>query len=251
MPEISPTKYLVTAGWDDVPHLTDKMKESMLRSAEPHLRDARSRGDPSLGSGSIYPIAFSEVSCKPLRDGIPAYWKKAYALDVGWKRTAAVWGAHNPDEDCIYIYTEHYRGQAIPLIHATAIKTRGAWIKGCVDPSARGRSQKDGETLMAAYRGAGLKLIPAINTVEAGIYEVWTRLITGRLKFYSTCQNLAVEYAMYRRDENGKIIKDLDHAMDAVRYLVMTWDKIASLMPPANALGNQNIHGPADNVAGM
>lgn len=222
--------YSIRVEWDDVPHLSEKAKAEMLAAYRPHERDARSKGLPILGSGVIYPVSWDEVSVKPF--AIPRYWRRAYALDVGWKRTAALWGAEDPADGTIYCYTEHYRGQAEPSVHAEAIKARGEWIKGAIDPAARGRSQKDGEQLIEVYRALGLKLTPAINEVEAGLYEVWQRLSAGRLKFFSTLQNLPKEYRLYRRDEKGKVIKVDDHLMDDVRYLVMTWDKIASIQAP-------------------
>ena len=36
------------AGWDDVPHLEERTKTELLESTPPHLRDARSKGIPSL-----------------------------------------------------------------------------------------------------------------------------------------------------------------------------------------------------------
>lgn len=219
MPQITQSKYLITAGWNDVPHLTEQAKSELLESTPPHLRKARSEGTPGLGSGAIYPIDLSEVTCKPF--AIPAYWPKLYALDVGWKRTAALWMAWDRSVDVIYIYTEHYRGQAEPSIHATAIKARGDWIPGVIDPAARGRSQVDGTQLIEAYRQLGLKLQPADNAVEAGIYAVWERLSTARLRIFDTCQNLMAEYRLYRRDEKGKIVKEFDHAIDCLRYGVM------------------------------
>ena len=38
-----------------------------------------------------------EIVCKPFE--IPRFWPRCYALDIGWNRTAAVWGAWNLDED--------------------------------------------------------------------------------------------------------------------------------------------------------
>jgi hypothetical protein len=219
MPQISPSKYLVSAGWNDVPHLTEQAKAELLESTPPHLRKARSEGIPGLGSGAIYPIDLSEVTCKPFQ--IPPYWPRLYALDVGWKRTAALWLAWDRNVDVIYAYTEHYRGQAEPSIHATAIKARGDWIPGVIDPAARGRSQVDGTQLIEAYRQLGLNLQPADNAVEAGIYAVWERLSTARLRIFDTCQNLMAEYRLYRRDEKGKIVKEFDHAIDCLRYGVM------------------------------
>jgi hypothetical protein len=237
MPEINPSRYLVTAGWNDVPHLDAKTKAELLAGTPPHLREARSEGKPSLGSGAIYPIAWSENEVRPF--AIPAYWPRAYALDVGWKRTAALWGAWDRTDDTIYCYAEHYRGQAEPSIHAEAIKARGVWIKGVIDPAARGRGQADGAQLLAMYRQLGLKVQEADNSVEAGLFEVWQRLSTGRLKFFSTLSNLRQEYNMYRRDERGRIVKEHDHLMDALRYLVMSGKAVASVQAPVVDLGVQ------------
>jgi len=206
MTQISKTKYLVSAGWDDAPHLDEETKADMLAATPPHLRDARSKGIPSLGSGAIYPIPETEIKCDPFQ--IPLYWPCAYALDVGWNKTAAVWGAWDRDSDIIYIWSEHYRGQAEPAIHAQAINSRGDWMTGVIDPASRGRSQKDGTALWDMYRDLGLDLQFAENRVEAGIYEVWQRLSTGRLKIFSNLQSTFAEFRLYRRDEKGKIVKE-------------------------------------------
>jgi len=229
VPEITPSKYLVTCGWQDVPHLDEKAQAELLDSTPPHLRDARSKGAPSLGSGAIYPIEESRIVCDPFQ--IPDYFPRGYALDVGWNRTACIWGAIDPDSDVMYLYSEHYMGQVEPPIHAQAIQSRGDWIRGAIDPAARGRSQKDGESLYDIYTGLGLDLIKADNRVEAGIYEVWQRMASGRLQVFSSLLNTLSEYRLYRRDEKGKIVKEHDHLMDAMRYLVMKFHEIAQTEP--------------------
>lgn len=238
--EITPSKYMVTATWDDAPHMDEKAKREMLASTPPYLRDARSKGIPSLAAGAIYPVELSEILVNPFQ--IPNYWPRAYGLDVGWNRTAGVWGALDRTVDCLYLYTEHYRGKAEPSIHAAAIRARGDWIPGAIDPGARGRGQKDGEQLLYNYRQLGLKLHPAINAVEAGLYDVWERLSTGRLKVFNTLQNWQAEYRLYRRDEDGDIVREFDHLMDATRYLVMMMKLIAICRP---ADGNGTIIGSA------
>lgn len=216
MPAVTESKYLVQCGWDDVPHITEKAKRDLLASCEPHLRDARSKGTPSLGAGAIYPIAVEDIRVDPFR--VPDHWPRGYGMDVGWNRTAVIWGALDREADVLYFTTEHYRGKAEPSVHATAIKARGEWIKGKIDPAANGRAQKDGEQLMATYRALGLHISNAENGVEAGINDMLERLSTGRLKVFSTCVNWFAEYKLYRRDENGKIVKKFDHLMDASRY---------------------------------
>jgi len=229
MPEISPSKYLVNAGWDDVPHLDEKTKAELLQATPPYLRDARTKGEPSLGAGAIYPVQLSEVLVDPFL--IPPYWPRCYALDVGWNRTAALWGALDRQHDCWYLFTEHYRGKALPSTHATAIKARGEWIPGLIDPASRGRSQEDGQQLLATYRNLGLQLTESANALEAGIYDVWLRLSTGRLKVFRTLMNWQAEYRLYRRDEKGNVVTEFDHLMDDTRYIVLSGSTVAIPQP--------------------
>lgn len=232
------SRAVIMAGWDDVPHLSEKDKAELLKSLPPHQRDARSKGIPSLGAGAIYPVPEEDIKVSPFI--LPEHWPRAYGMDVGWNRTAAVWGAHDRDAGVWYLYSEHYRGQAEPSIHTAAIKGRGSWIPGAIDPASRGRSQKDGENLLEVYQDQGLILRQADNAVEAGIHAVFELLSTGQLKVFSTMQNWFKEYRLYRRDENGKIVKENDHAMDGTRYLVMTGRDLAITKPQFNHINRTN-----------
>jgi hypothetical protein len=223
------SKWSIGITWDDVPHLSEVDKKELWASIPPHQRDARAKGIPALGSGVIYPVAEDSIVVEPFK--IPEWWPRAYALDVGWNRTAAVWGAWNRENDTVYLYDEYYVSEAPPQVHADAIKGRGAWIPGVIDPASRGRSQIDGRALMGEYQALGLDLMPANNEVEAGIFAVYRRLVSGRLKVFSSLANLRSERRLYRRDEKGKIVKERDHLMDAERYLVMSGMGRAAIAP--------------------
>jgi len=218
---------IVTATWDDAPHLSQEIKDELFATLPPHQRDARSKGVPSLGSGAIYPVLEKEYVISPIE--LPKHWAQGYGMDVGWNNTAACWGALDRDTDVLYIYSDYKEGQKEPAVHAAAIKARGAHLVGAIDPASTGRSQKDGEQLVSLYTRQGLNLILADNTVEAGIFEVYERLTTGRLKIFSTCTKLLEEIRLYRRDEKGKIVKQHDHIMDAMRYLVKTLQLVVTI----------------------
>lgn len=231
-------RYLVQAGWDHAPHLTEEKKDKLGKTLglKPHQLKARKYGIPSLGAGAIYPYDVEDIKVKPFR--IPKEWPRAYGLDVGWRRTAAIWGAWDRESDIVYLYSEHYIGGASPVEHSAAIKRRGEWIQGTIDPASQASSQKDGECLIDHYIGHGLKLIPADNSVDTGIYAVQERLATGRLKVFGSLTNWIYEFGLYRRVEKQtetgtiiKIVKEDDHLMDATRYLIMMLELIMSQMP--------------------
>lgn len=218
------------------------------------MRDARASGIPTLGAGAVWPILLDDILVDPF--DIPAHWPRAYALDPGWNRTAALWGAHDKRSDCLYCYTEHYRGAVEPSIHATAIKARGDWIPGVIDPASRGRDQMSGLQIIQVYLDLGLRLTPANNRKvgpDGGLQAVYERLSTGRLKVFRTLMNWQAEYQNYHRDENGKLVEEDDHLMAATRYLVMSGLQVARVQPPQvlEFLDRPGlVGGPADNVAG-
>lgn len=211
------SRFVVTAGWNDAVHLDARAIADLEASIPPDQLAARRDGTPALGSGKIYPVDETLIVVPDFP--IPKHFACAYALDVGWRKTAALWGALNRDTDVLYVFSEHYESESIPAVHAESIKGRGKWIPGLIDPAANGRSQIDGEQLIEIYSRLGLDLENADNAVSAGIYEVWQRFVSGRLKIFKSLVNLIGELRLYRRDSKGKIVKERDHLCDCLRYL--------------------------------
>lgn len=222
----STTKAVIQAGWDDVPWLDEKTKARLLEDTPPYLREARSKGLPAQSSGNVYQTPLDNVLVEPF--DIPTNWPRMYALDVGWNTTAAVWGALDPATDTLYFYSEHYMGKELPAIHGYSIRSRGSWIPGVIDPAAHGRSPTDGKKLIVIYKDMDLNLREAKNEVEAGLVTLAQRFEIGKAKIFKTCINIQKEYQLYRRDRNGKVIKENDHAMDCCRYIVNNLKYMAS-----------------------
>jgi phage terminase large subunit-like protein len=224
------SKFIINATWDDAPHLTEEDKKEIWEATLPHLRDARAKGIPQLGAGAIYPILEEDVIVDDFE--IPPWFAKCYGFDVGWNATAAAWAAWDRETDVVYIYSVYKQGMREPASHVQAIHARVIWIPGVIDPSSIGRGKMDGRQMLEEYLGLGLELAPANNAVEAGIFAVWSRLVSGRLKFFKSCVPLLNEFRLYRRDENGKVAdKQDDHLMDALRYLIMSGLDLAATAP--------------------
>lgn len=213
--------------WDDVPEsvLPMAMREQLEATYLPHQKEARMKGLPSVGSGKVYTTPESTCVVEPFK--IPTHWPKMYALDIGFECSAAVWFAHDELTDTVYLYDEYYSSRELPTTHVAAIKRRGEWMSGVIDPSSLQTNKHDGQTSYQLYRNEGLNLRLADNRVQAGIMEVSSRLATGRLKIFSTCTNTLEEYRLYRFTTNkttGQTAvakKQKDHAMDAMRYGIM------------------------------
>lgn len=219
----STPKAVVQAGWNDAPWISNEMKARLLEDTPPHLRKARTEGEPAMGSGNVYSTPIEDLLVEPF--AIPDSWPRMYALDVGWNKTACIWAALDPVTDTVYLYDEHYRGQENPPFHAYAIKSRGDWITGVIDPASRGRSQTDGNKLLQNYKDLGLDLRMARNELESGILAGQQRMTYGKLKVFKTLVNWQKEYMLYRRDKHGKPLQQDDHLMDTMRYIMnnMKW----------------------------
>jgi len=219
---------LYQCGWDETPHITDEMKQQMLMSISPHMRDARTKGIPSVGTGQIFPIPRDRYEVEPF--DIPPHWERCYGLDVGWNRTAAVFLAWDKESDTLYAYAEYYQAKMEPTDHTKGITAEaGDWMIGAIDPSAAGSSQRDGRSLMDEYINLGLQVEKANNAVETGLATMWRRFVGGKLKIFANCTNLLRELSVYRRNDKGRIVKADDHATDALRYGIMTGASILTL----------------------
>jgi hypothetical protein len=105
---------VVQAGWKDVPHLDEEEKRKLVANTPPFQIKARTEGEPTLGVGAIYPIDESEITVPDF--GILDSWPRAFGVDVGWNRTAVIWGARDRGTGVIYLYSEHYQGMGEPSV---------------------------------------------------------------------------------------------------------------------------------------
>jgi phage terminase large subunit-like protein len=221
-------KYIIQVTWDEVPHLTQEMKDSLWNSLPPHERAARSKGVPQLGAGKIYTVDEDLVSVQPF--DLPRHWPRFFAMDFGYKAPTAVgWFAWDRESDTLYMYREHYKAGLMPWEHAHFIKNPHPWIPGVADPAGDIGRQSDGLKLLQQYADLGMKLYKANNAVNAGIIEVQNRLQTGRLRVFETCLNWFTEYRTYRWDKDGRKPhpKQADHMMDLTRYACMSGLEVA------------------------
>lgn len=238
--EVKDGRVFLQAGWEDNPHLSENERIELAKrfASRPHELEARMKGVPSIGSGMIYPVSETSITCEPFE--IPKTWKRCVGLDFGWTNpTAAVWLAHDKDTDIVYVYSVYRQAELSAQTHANNILARGRWIPAVGDPSGQQKDKADGVALADQYAKHGLYFSIADNSVESGIQAVLERLQTGRLKVFSTCAEWFGEWRSYARDEKGKVKKTNDHLMDAMRYAVVSGLGIAS----SETKGTQDYYG--------
>lgn len=167
--------------------------------------------------GAVYPEYHSKIHMiEP--ENVPPFIGYASAIDFGYRNPTAFLLGGLSEDDELYICGEHYASGWLLADHAAAILSMH---QGTV-PFADHDPQDAAE--LAKY-GVGTQ--PADKTVAAGIDAVRRRLATKRLFFVrGKCPNTIREIGQYKWADGSKEIpaKINDHAMDALRYMVMGLD---------------------------
>lgn len=212
------SRFSVTCGMDDIPHLNEAEKARMLAASPPWQRKARRFGLATVGTGLVYPVEETKYVIRPVR--LEPHWRRGFGFDYGLHNTAFVYFAIDDDTDTVYVYKDYKDGDKPIVIHAAAMLSQGKWIKGVGDASAK---DSDGAAVVAKYKQSGVDMALATKgpgSVMAGIEEVLERLETGRLKVFSTCTKLLEEIRSYAFDDKGAVKKENDHVLDALRYAI-------------------------------
>lgn len=228
----NPLKYTQRITWDDVKHLTKEYKDSMIAEwtiSDPQNMDARIYGLAAMGSGRVYPIDESFVVTQITR--IPSYWQKCYGMDPGQANFAVVWVTKDADTGVYYAYDEYKHGKIVYLLHAEAIKTRGDWIHGGIDPHEAVKPRDSGETVHSYFETQGLHLVAAKGDPDATRAKIRAMFDSGALKIMDRCQGLIKEIRTYRydKDDPNKIARNQDdHLCDALAYAICVFESIAT-----------------------
>jgi len=211
---------------DDAGHYTDEERAAIISSYPAHEREARARGEPTLGSGRIFPVA-EDVIRHP-RIVIPAHWPQIAGIDFGWDHpTAAVRLAWDRDNDVVYVTATHRLREATPLLHAAALKSWGDWMPWSWPHDGLQHDKGSGEQLAEQYRRHGLGLLPeratfedGSNGVEAGLMAMLDRMQAGQLRVFDDLAEWFEEFRLYHR-KAGRVVKESDDLMSATRYAIM------------------------------
>lgn len=184
-------------------------------------------------TGAVYPNFSNETHVvDPFVLGTPLYrggepllddkgqqryemWPVFSGMDHGTTVPTAVLSAALSPNDELYIFAEYYQ------TNATA-RNIADHLKNLPVPTQRVYCDPSAASVRLELRSLDLPVIGADNEVGDGISETFSRIGTNRLfVLRGGAPSLLHEMERYRRTKEGHIVKQDDHAMDALRYLVM------------------------------
>lgn len=208
---------------DDNPFLPPSFVENLKKEyAGTVFYDRYILGKWTLAEGLVYPM-FGD-SC--IVQDIP---------DTGDYYISIDYGTHNPFSAGLWCVTkteavrigEYYycgreeRKEKTPEEYYSEVKrlAGGRDIKCLiVDPSADA-------FIATVKKHHEFKVRGAVNDVLPGIQTTAEMIASGKLKIYESCEDAIREFGLYRWDEKAesdRVVKENDHAMDEIRYMVMT-----------------------------
>lgn len=243
---------LIRAPSTENTHLPDGYVESMLATWSPERIKREIEGSFDAFEGMVYHEFRRDLHViQPFK--IPDDWTRVIGVDHGYRNAAAwIWGAVDYDDN-IYIYREFYekewlieeiiKGKKKENKPGVLQLMRGEKItQARIDPSTRavrGASGFSDWDVYLEHLPKDFPLMLANNDKQPGIDRVKSYLKVNattnkpRLYIFSSCTNLITEMSQYRYKEltHGQVgkqsekeepVKVNDHALDALRYLIMS-----------------------------
>ncbi|HEX6456245.1 MAG TPA: hypothetical protein VF009_06965 [Solirubrobacterales bacterium] len=236
---VSNDMVLVRSDQDDNPHLDEAGKAEANAKLPARQREARKSGKLVHAEGLVYEEFNYDLHVCPRLD--PEFVKGLEQMDCidPGLNTAVLFAGFDSDNG-LWIYDELFLqdSEAVPEhVAAEILKKRKEWglpprpKRTLIDPAAAARQSQTNKRTDRAYKAAGIRVRPAENDVDFGIYEVMRRYghedkggnPQPLIQIAENCKGLIWETGRYRKERNDedeiKVVKRDDHRVDCKRYL--------------------------------
>ena len=228
--------------WADNPYLDRRVAEQMARSMDEKSLASRRFGKFAVGEGLVYPEFDERVHIIP-PFSVPADWQDTISIDPGLHNPlSAHWYCADYDGN-VYVVAEHYAAGKDIDYHAQRIREISAAIGWHTDGKGRLRALIDsaaGQRTLASSKSVSELFCERDILVDtnvdkdlfAGIAQVksYLRGAEGRPRLYifEGCTNLVREIKGYFWGSGDLPKKRDDHALDELRYYLMTRPRAAA-----------------------
>lgn len=230
-------KGLVRATLFDSGLYTEAQKKEFVDSIPPWQRGFSIYGIPSAGAASVFQGITKEDIILPTPE-IQPHWKRLCAIDFGFRDdTVIIFGAEDPATNTIYIYDEITRNETdIPEIAPLIVSRQKQYIP-MVFPADGNAERGLGKTFIGLYRDCGVLTTDHIaanwlfdpegkdRSISTGILHIRNLMKDKKLFIDPKCTQLLKEFDLYSYNDQGKFIDKNNHAIDSMRYMVMSLDK--------------------------
>lgn len=222
--------------WADNPYLSQGEIKSLTATLSQSELEARRYGKFINSGGQVYSEFDESVNViEPFN--VPQEWYDNISIDPGLNNPlSAHWYAVDYDNN-IYVIAEHYETNQTVEYHANKIKEickRLNWhtalngmYSALIDSAANQRTLSSPKNVCELFYDNGILVNPKVNKdLYSGINRVKSYLKNSngvsKLFIFKNCPNMIREIKGYFWGNNDAPIKKDDHAMDELRYYIMS-----------------------------
>jgi len=235
-------------------HLTEEKVRNALKGMLDHELEMRVLGIPTQGSGLIFSYPQDQIMCNPIE--IPDHWPRIASSDFGGTSakahpSAASWGAHDVDNDVIYIYDAFKMFSNKRFEVAARMLNRPQWIP-MMYPHDGEKEVEGGGTVAGEYRKFGVNMFHTHITnydpekgegkggikIQPQLIDMNTRFADRRLRIFNTLPEVWEELKNFHTvktsdgkakivDRDDDLIATLRGICTMVRFAVIESDVMA------------------------
>lgn len=233
--------------WDDNPYLSAEEKQYLVASLPPEVLESRQHGHFVAAEGLVFPNFTVDNIIEPMAvTQADAYY---LAIDPGYRNpTAVVWVVAVGEN--LYVVSDYEVAGLTVAEHSQAILQRTAdlgWnlsqVRILIDSAANQKTSACEVSTAMQYRNHGLAVDTNVNkNLAQGLLEMKARFgnADGRRSLFvgKNCVHLIDELRGYYWGDGEQPQKVNDHTIDALRYIVMDWERQThEQAAPLNSLG--------------
>lgn len=232
---------MIRVTWNDIPHLQEEEKATLLELMSESEIEARTAGIPRLGAGLVFKIDYEKFEFDNSIHKLnfkSSRFIKGMSLDLGWNYSAiscfcidkfdSVKGLEHRNIKRTYLVKSFKFSKQ--EIHDTCLFLRDLaedfGTDLVIDTSAFQSDQKDGKKIASIIAKYGFRLIKSSKGKEANILRVKELIQKDAFRCLMNDNELyKEELYRYHRNENGIIVKEHDHIIDSVEYFHSSFHK--------------------------
>lgn len=235
--------------WQDNPFLDAKEIQKLTECMSTEELESRCYGKFVGHSGGVYNEFDENIHViDPFK--VPYEWYDNISIDPGLNNPlSAHWYAVDFDGN-VYVIAEHYEAQRDIIYHSQKIKqicnnlnwhTKNGYINALIDSAASQRTLASQKSVADLFYDNGILVNTNVNKdVFSGIQRVksYFKNANGKAKIFifKNCTNMIREIKTYRWGEGDNPIKKDDHAVDELRYYIMSKPENKEPKPSKNII---------------
>lgn len=218
--------------WEDNPFLKTKEIAFMKKSMSDDELESRQYGRFFVGTGLVYSEFDANVHVIEPFD-IPIEWQDMISIDPGLSNPLSCHFYARDYDDNVYVVGEYYMANKDIDFHAEMIHglaNRLNWkrdakgkLSSLIDSAANQKTLASTKSVAELFADKGILVNTHVNKeLYAGINKVKSMLKNRKLFIFKNCTELIREIKGYWWGDKDRPIKKDDHALDELRYYIMS-----------------------------